>query len=181
MIPKPNIALEEELAVRAATGDRSAAEALFVRLYPAVHAVARRMTDSDEAARDAVQETFLRAFRSLPSWSGGGRFAAWLFRILANWLRDNARKSGRLTNTDWNNRADPAPGPLEQILTREEAGRVHAAIDRLAPESRLAVLLYYGQGLNAKEVAESLGVTHVAARLLLSRAVRRLREEVKRS
>lgn len=166
---------EEELARRAATGDREAAAELVSRLYPSILSLARRMTRTEEAARDAAQETFLRALRHLPSYSGEHRVAAWIFRILANHLRDLGRRQVRAP--------EPEPpevdaGPLDLVLRAEDLARTREALDRLPEEWKLALLLYYGHGLSAREVAHVLGCSHVAARLRLSRAVRRLREEV---
>lgn len=166
---------EEELARRAATGDREAAGELVARLYPPTLSLARRMVRTEEAARDAAQETFLRALRHLPSYSGEHRVSAWIFRILANHLRDTARHQGRAPDPD---PPEADAGPLDLVLRAEDLARTREALDRLPEEWKLALLLYYGQGLTSREVAHVLGCSHVAARLRLSRAVRRLREEV---
>ncbi len=169
---------DEELARRAVAGDRAAASDLVARTYPAVYGLARRMTGADDAARDAAQETFLRAFRHLATYSAEFRFTAWIFRILANHLRDLARRPARQVEAEPEALASDGVGPLDLVLRAEDLGRAAAAVDRLGAEDRLALLLTYGQGLNAREAAHVLGCSHAAMRLRISRAVRRLREEV---
>ncbi|HXX92829.1 MAG TPA: sigma-70 family RNA polymerase sigma factor [Planctomycetota bacterium] len=167
---------DEALAARARAGERPAEAALVRRLYPGVHALAARMLRNPEAARDAAQEAFLRAFSRLGQFDGAYRFSAWLFRILVNLIRDEARR-GRIPSID----ADPddsaasATSPSDAAIREEEVDRVRSQIAALPESLRLPVLLHFQEGLNGREVAYSLGITPLAARLKICRGVARLR------
>jgi RNA polymerase sigma-70 factor (ECF subfamily) len=167
---------DEALAGRAFKGEADAQAALVRRLYPGVHTLALRMLRNPEAARDAAQETFLRAISRLEQFDGQHRFSAWLFRILVNLIRDEARRR-RLpsidTDPDHTLALDPSPG--DSIIREEEVDRVRSEIAMLPEGMRVALLLHFQEGLNGREVAYALGITHQAARLKICRAVAHIR------
>jgi RNA polymerase sigma-70 factor (ECF subfamily) len=167
---------DEALASRASRGDREAEGALIRRLYPGVHALASRMLRNPESARDAAQEAFLRAFSRLDQFDGHHRFSAWLFKILVNVIRDEARR-GRTAPIDGEPDLSPgaAPSPGDVIIRQEEIENVRAHIAALPAGMRLAVLLHFQEGLNGREVAYALGITHQAARLKICRGIARVR------
>src|SRR5258706_3029763 len=86
---------DEALADRACRGDRAAEATLALRLYPGVHALASRLLRDPEAARDATQEAFVRAFSRLDQFDRSYRFSPWIFRILVNLIRAERLRSGR--------------------------------------------------------------------------------------
>jgi RNA polymerase sigma-70 factor (ECF subfamily) len=134
------------------------------------------MLRNPESARDAAQEAFLRAFSRLDQFDGNHRFSAWLFKILVNVIRDEARR-GHLDPID--GEPDPShaasPSPGEVIIREEEIEHVRMQIAALPAGMRLAVLLHFQEGLNGREVAYALGITHQAARLKICRGVARVR------
>jgi RNA polymerase sigma-70 factor (ECF subfamily) len=75
---------ETELLERLRAGDEAAFEYLVRTQAGRLLAVARRILGSDEEARDAVQDAFLRAFRGLEGFEGGSRLSTWLHRIAVN-------------------------------------------------------------------------------------------------
>src|SRR5262245_3514699 len=137
---------EQSLLAGLRAGDESAFERV-VRLYsPRLLAATRRILQNEDDALDAVQETFLSAFRSLDNFAGQARFSTWLHRIAVNAalmkLRTRKRKPERSIGdflpsfledghqahpTSW----DSADRALERQETRN---RVRTAIDEL-PES----------------------------------------------
>lgn len=171
---------DEELARRARAGEREAERSLILRLYPGVHTLALRLLRHAESARDATQETFLRAFSRLEQFDGEHRFSAWVFRILVNLIRDELRRGPRaappaLVPDDWPARE---PVPVDAAIRGESFERVRRQIDRLPDDMRMALLLHFQEGLGGKEIAYALGITHDAARLKISRAVAKLRERL---
>src|SRR3977135_690203 len=88
---------DEELVARSRTGDTESFNQLGRRWERPVFALASRTVGGEEDARDVAQETFLRAFRSLPGFKGDAKFSSWLYRIALNLVRD------------WSGRAPPAP------------------------------------------------------------------------
>lgn len=169
---------DEDLVARARMGEREAERSLILRLYPGVYTLADRLVHNPEAARDATQEAFLRAFSRLHQYDGVHRFSAWVFKILVNLIRDEFRRGVRVITAelkpdDWPSRD---PWPVDLAIREESHARVRSLMDRLPEHMRVAVLLHFQEGLSGREVAWTLGVSYDAARLKISRAVAKLRE-----
>ena len=151
----------------------------FQRLYAAnvdpILGYALRRVGTPADAADVVAETFLVAWRRRADVPAGEAGRLWLYgvarRILANQRRGELRRSalgGRL-------RAElpgAVPDPAGAVADRTDAAR---ALAQLGEADREVVELTAWEGLDSREVAEVLGITHVAARARLSRARNRLR------
>ncbi len=177
----PGAAPGESLA-----GDAAAARTvdLVVALYDAhqrdLYGFVRSALDDPDQADDFVQEAFLRLVREI----GAGRLPAnpggWLYRVCANLIVSDARRRGvsaRLRLQSW--RIEVASSAEEESLRREARDELTERLHRLPTEARLALLLA-AQGLSGREIAAALGRTETAARTILCRARRRLRNEVTR-
>ncbi len=164
---------DEALVERTRRGERTAEGDLVRRLYPGVHALAARLLRDSEGARDATQEAFLRAFSRLEQYDGRHKFSAWIFRILVNLIRDDLRRPGRvvvaeLAPDDWPAPQPPAP---DAVIREEDVQRARRIMEELPHETRLAVLLHFQEGFNGREVAYSLDLTPLAARIRICRGV----------
>jgi RNA polymerase sigma-70 factor (ECF subfamily) len=142
---------DTELVARVlAADDRRAFAELVRRHQSAVRRLLRGLCAGDAAqADDLAQETFLRAYRSLASWRGGGRLSTWLYRIAWNGWASQARR--------------PTPPLVEPPAPPRDAA--DAAIDRhdleramagLREEERAALALAYGQDVSHEEAAAIL-------------------------
>ena len=126
-----------------------------------------------QLAEDAVQETFLKAYRSLPAVRGDSSEKTWLMRIAVNTCRD-------LYRSEWFRHMDRRVIPEElpesgvPFTCREESLIVE--VMRLPRRLREATLLYYYHGMDEREIAEALGVSRSAVSDRLSRARRKLKE-----
>lgn len=126
-----------------------------------------------QLAEDAMQETFLKAYRSLPSFRGDSGEKTWLMRIAVNTCRD-------LYRSEWFRHMDRRVIPEElpesgvPFTCREESLIVE--VMRLPRRLREATLLYYYHGMDEREIAEALGVSRSAVSDRLSRARRKLKE-----
>ncbi len=110
-----------------------------------------------EQAKDAVQETFLRAYRALNNFRGGSSEKTWLTRIAINVCRD-ARKSAWIIHV--NRRITPEDLPLSAPENHDpDVACLAAAIHRLPDKLKEAVLLYYYQDMTMTEIAQALGVS----------------------
>ena len=138
--------------------------------------LALHITGSREDAEDAVQETFLRAYRSLASYQERDRFSAWLVRILVNQCRTTLAKRRRHAEVpDWDWAAVPGDveeHPAERAALREELER---ALATLEPEQREAVVLKFADELTYDEIATATGASVSALKMRVQRACRRLR------
>lgn len=185
----------DDLLARAVAGD-DAAFASLVRAHDrSVFRHCYRMLGSGPDAEDAVQDTLERAWRKLATYDGSGSLGAWLHRIATNVCLDALRtRRTRLSpgygppvaagsilapldpeaswvepvsDADLNGTADPQ----EALVRREEISLAFvAALQRLAPRQRAALLLHDVLGFSHRETAEVLDVSMSAANSLLSRA-----------
>lgn len=124
-------------------------------------------------AEDAVQETFLRAYKSLERFEGKSSEKTWLTRIAIN-VCQNMRKSAWHRYVDRRVEIDTLPIAAESAA--EENIALMAEIMRLPRREMEAVWLYYFQDLNLEEVAETLGVAISTVSQRLTKARGRLRK-----
>lgn len=177
---------------------RQACPAAFERLVrgsaPRVLATCRRILGSESDAQDAVQDTFLSAFRSIGSFQGSSRLATWLHRIAVNAalmrLRSQRRRPERSieellpTYHLDGHRVDPRDAwsvEDESALEREERSElVHRALDQLPDDYRTVIVLRDLESLDTDEVATLLGITAGAVKTRLHRARQALRTLLER-
>lgn len=127
-------------------------------------------------AEDAVQETFVKAYRALPSFRGDSDPKTWLMRIAINTCRDMQRGSW-LKHISRTVTLDQLAEPSESFS--EDAVTVNMEIARLPVKLREAVLLYYYQNMKIEEVADALGIGISSASERLKRAKEKLRTALK--
>lgn len=180
-MPFVNVAEAGDVAlVDAARAGSSAAFGELVDRYrgPVVRLAYRLTHDADEA-KDIAQDAFLRAYRRLPDFHPDRPFARWLFVIARNASLDAIRRRRRaalFAAQDEGPRAEA--GPEELALRNDEATRVHAALGSLPPKYRDVLELYYISGLRYREIALALGIPIGTVKTYISRAKRRLRDEL---
>lgn len=140
-----------------------------------------------EAARDAVQEAFVRAYRSLDGYDVSRPFEPWFFRILRNRCRDvvrsrEARRERRRRVEEELSSRGAAHGDARSDAARRDLRRtVHRALDRVTREEREILVLKDMEGFTYGEIAEILGIPQgtVASRLFHARrALRAVLEEM---
>jgi RNA polymerase sigma-70 factor, ECF subfamily len=133
------------------------------------------MTRDVDVAEDLLQDAFLRLVREARAGRMPEQVRPWLYRTAANAAIDRGRRSsalGRLLPRLFE-RTDP-PAPEGEALRSERDATLHAALARLAPDRRAALLLA-ARGFSGAEVASTLGRTEGATRTLLCRARLELR------
>jgi RNA polymerase sigma-70 factor, ECF subfamily len=157
--------LDAETLARAQMGDRDAFRALYERYADVVYSFVRRMLGDDAAAEDALQDTFLRVARSLPSFSTSGPAA------FSTWILTIARRAA-LTP-----RRPPPPASMRELevtpLPVELAGvrrRLEDALGTLSPEQRAVFVLRELSQLSYDEIAVAVGVDVGTVRSRLHRA-----------
>lgn len=125
-----------------------------------------------EMAKDAVQETFLKAYRSLPNFRGECSTKTWLIQIAINTCR-SMQRSAWLRHHD--RRITPEDVPQTVVMPPEEDMDVLCDIMRLPPRLKEVIMLYYWQDMSVSEIAQSLGIAQstVSRRLQHARNVLR--------
>lgn len=161
-------ATDAALIVRVLAGDVEAYSPLVNRHYEACARYARRMLGNAQDAEDALQETFLRAYAALGRYHERDRFRAWLFSILANQCRSLARRRSRLARRFVADDGADAAAPVRGDGPDRDA--LQAALDRLDPRQREALVLKYGEGLEYEEMARVTGSSVPALKMRVKRA-----------
>ena len=186
-IAPPGLDSTFDLVERAKTGDREALNSLFARYLPALRRWAsgrlprwtRDLMDTD----DLVQVTVVRAVKRMDNFESRheGALQAYLRQAVVNRIRDEVRRTKRspiVTELD-ENAGDRAASPLEAAIGAEALERYEAALTRLRPEEREAIVARVEMDGTYHQVAEALGKPSAdAARMAVSRALLRLAEEM---
>jgi RNA polymerase sigma-70 factor (ECF subfamily) len=180
----------ELLVRRARRGDAAAFEELVRRHEAKVFSIALKMTSNPHDARDAAQETFLRAFRSLSSFDPTRDFGVWLARIAVNCSHDLVRERRRFDRSaSLDELFAGNPGvllhepavPPEERMDRE---RMFKALLRILPslpeKQRAALVLKDFEGYETSEVAEALACDETTVRRHLSEARAKVRAALER-
>ena len=180
---------ESLLLAELRAGKETAFERLLREHGGRMLAVARRLVRNEEDARDAVQEAFVSAFRSLDRFEGTSRISTWLHRIVVNAclmkLRGRQRRPEEAiedllprfhedghqmpASVDWSE-------PVDALIHRREiCALVRQCIDRLPESYRTVLLLRDIEEVSTAEAATMLGVTENALKIRLHRARQALR------
>ena len=181
----------EEVVRRAQRKDATAFARLIDRHERAALSVAFGVLGDGNAAGDAVQEAFVRAWERLADLKEPGRFGPWLCGIVRNLAIDQLRRSRNEPRPGSQNPAvkevrrdgrhpgqDAAPDPSEELSRRERHDAVAAALDTLDEVSRSAVVLRYYDGLSSKQIGDLLDLAPAAVDMRLTRARRLLRDRL---
>lgn len=126
-----------------------------------------------QLAEDAVQETFLKAYRGMDGFRGESSEKTWLMRIAMNTCK-NMRRSAWMRFVDRRVSLDQLPEPVAPSDPAHRA--LTQAIMRLPRKEKEAVLLYYDQGMQVREIAGALGVSAPA----ISKRLKKARELIRR-
>ena len=162
------------LVLRAQQGDHEAFASLVIHTVPALDKLARLITRDPELAKDAVQESLIRAWRGLRGLRDPDRFDAWLSRLTVRacvaLAMSHKRRSVEVDIPD-------VDLPAEQDIASAVAERafVDAALARLEPDRRALVVLHAYLGMPLPEAAETLGIPLGTAKSRLSRALASMR------
>jgi len=181
---------EASLVERCLGGEQGAWEELVKTHTKRVYALCYRFTNRDNQAQDLTQEVFLRVFKSLGSFRAGeGSFAVWLTRLTRNLLVDHYRrtKHDRVTDAieDKLTVLEERTGTYsrtEGLLAGREAGELlQAALQKLSPELREAVILRDLQEMEYREIARVLDVPEGTVKSRLNRGRAELARVLKRN
>ena len=160
------------LIERARAGDLTAFDQIITSHERRVISTAWRMLGNEDDARDAAQEVFLRVYKHLDKFDPEQEFAAWLYRIIINVCRDQARKRGwRGMMTSFE--AEYETGNLElasaddteaAAMLSQERTIIARALASLSEKERAAIVLRDLEGLPTEEVARILGSSQTTVR-----------------
>jgi len=171
------VVMDRELVGACQRGERDAFRALFEAYRNKVYSIALRFSGDEAAAMDIAQETFVKLFSSIRDFRGDSSFDPWIYRLVVNACLDHRRRGWRplpLLDDFAGTLRAPAVSSLDDLLRNERGERVRAAIERLAPDLRIVIVLRYTEGLSYDEIAEVLGCALGTVASRLNRAHKKL-------
>jgi RNA polymerase sigma-70 factor, ECF subfamily len=176
--------------VDAARADPARFDALYRKYVAQVYNFAVYELGDHHEAEDATERTFLSALAALPAFrerarpedgEGASTFRIWLFKIARNVVAERRRRWRRRPEAPLDLALDtPAPGDVEgTVLARESAASAWRAVDRLTGDRRRAIVLRFVHEMTTHEIAEILGRSEGAVRVLIHRGLRGVARELR--
>ncbi|TQK62465.1 RNA polymerase sigma-70 factor (ECF subfamily) [Brevibacillus sp. AG162] len=160
-----------EQVLLAKQGDREAFITVVKHVESSLYHTAKSILKKEEDIADALQETILKAYKSLHSLREPQFFKTWMFRILIN------ECNKMLANRSRNILMDDFPVQLS-LSPNEEHIDLRDAVERLDEQQRLVIVLHYFEDMPLRQVAEILDISESAAKMRLSRARNNLMEKL---
>lgn len=174
----------DDFWVQKAIQDKEAFAELVKRYQTRLYNLAYRITGDREESKDLVQESFLRAYRALPTFRQGSPFSPWLFRIAVNvclnYLRQRRERPADIVDME-EHLGDGSVGVPEMVEQRETQEVVQKAILRLPEHYRAVILLRHQQDLTYEEMAQVLDMPLGTVKTHLFRAREKLKEILQRT
>jgi len=169
-----------DLVEQAKRGDVPAYEELVCRYQEIAVRTAYLMTGDSEAAKDAAQSGFIKAYYALRRFRSGAPFRPWLLKVVANEARNQVRSARRrsgyeLRVAEGRTRDDAAPSPETAALEIISRDALLATVNRLPRNAREIIACRYFLELSEAEMAEVLGCARGTVKSRLSRALELLR------
>ena len=176
---------ELDLVKRCQSGDTDAFDQLVTRYRTRVFGMIYNMVHNEQDAWDLAQDSFVKAWKSIPRFRGQSSFYTWIYRIVTNvtidWLRKKQVKgtgaefddSIELKSIEPGSRTVPKADalPFQQMEQGEIRERIEEAIKQLSPEHRAVILMKEIEGMQYHEIAEALecSIGTVMSRLFYAR------------
>jgi RNA polymerase sigma-70 factor (ECF subfamily) len=159
------------------TNDRAFIEELFALHHAEIYAYIFRMVRDADVAADFAQDTFIKAYRAQGSLEDRAKARAWLYQIAHRVVLDEMRRRRIVRFLPWTGESyGAAPSAEHLAMEMRLSGPLARALARIPERQRAALLLAEVGDLTGLELAEALGISHVAARALLTRARESLRQ-----
>ncbi len=183
----PTLPPDEQRAItRALSGDVDAFNTLVVKYQRLAYSVAYRLLQTEEAAADAVQDSFVKAFRGLPGFKGG-LFKSWLMRIVVNTCYDMLRVQQRYVSEPIDDEpaedervahqlVDGGESPQAYVERMELNAVIELGLRALPADQRLVLSLCDIHGYAYEEIAEIIGQPMGTVKSRISRARAKLRD-----
>ena len=183
--------VDHQLVERAQRGDKHAFELLVVKYQRKLARLLSRFIRDASEVEDVTQETFIKAYRALPSFRGDSAFYTWLYRIgintAKNYLVAMGRRAPTMTGVDNEEAEDIEQGeqlkdlntPENQMISRQVAETVNSTLQELPEELRTAITLREIDGLSYEEIAQIMNCPIGTVRSRIFRAREAIAERLR--
>jgi len=152
-------------------------EELFAAHHGEIYAYLIRMLRDPELAADLTQDAFVKAYRNYDTLEKAENARAWLYQIAHRVALDHIRRQKIVRFMPWTGESHgAAPSTERLVMDAHLSSDMQRALERIPERQRAALLLAELHDLTGLELAAALGVSHVAARALLTRARESLRQ-----
>jgi RNA polymerase sigma-70 factor (ECF subfamily) len=159
------------------TAARAFVEELYARHHGEIYAYLARMLRDPELAADLTQDAFVKAYRAYDTLEDPAHARAWLYQIAHRVALDDLRRRRIIRFLPWTGESrGSSPSAEHLVMETRLSGDLQRALNRIPERQRAALLLAEVHDLTGLELAAALGVSHVAARALLTRARESLRQ-----
>lgn len=174
---------DEEIASAVQHGDAEAFGELMRRYEPRLERYGKKFLASPDSLEDAIQETFIKAYKSMQSFNASLKFSSWIYRIahnvFVNELRTKSRSKVFFMDLDTMfphvSYEDPSEREREQ---KEMRLAIDTSMQEIAPHYREVLILYYLEEFSYKEIAEVLKIPVSTVGIKLSRARKALEKHL---
>ena len=183
--------VDRQLVERAQRGDKKAFELLVVKYQRKLARLLSRFIRDASEVDDVTQETFIKAYRALPTFRGDSAFYTWLYRIgintAKNYLVAVGRRAPSMTGVDNEEAEDIEQGeqlkdlntPENQMISRQVAETVNSTLQELPEELRTAITLREIDGLSYEEIAQIMNCPIGTVRSRIFRAREAIAERLR--
>ena len=160
--PTQSAALEDDfnLIKAIAAQDQNALQLFYKRYASSVYAFAARRLSAVYIAEEVTNDTFIQVWRSASSFDERSSVKTWVFGIAKHKVMDALRAHYRVASNEQpepdgypNQAVDPAPGPYEQVLSRQKGTHLVECFDALSPDHRECLHLSIVEGMTLSEIA----------------------------
>jgi len=170
---------EQDLIRSILDGNTQSFSVLLKRYQRPIHALIRQIVANREDAEELTQDVFIKAFRKLDSFKGGSSLSTWLYRIAWNTAISKTRKKRLIyPEFDENQFANLPDETVDEVLEKEndevQLQKLENAIDRLNPEEKALITLYYTESKPLTEVALILNLNADNAKVKLHRTRKKI-------
>jgi|GEM_PF-371956 len=176
-----------QLVQKARQGDKKAQEGLYLATNSAAYFVAMKITKDEEESLDIVSDSYIKAFASLDKLENDEKFPAWFNQIVANRCRDYLKKAKPMHLSDMTEdgeefEIEDVDGeiPDELLENKDVIECVRRVVESLPEEQRMCVILRYYDEMSLQEIADTLEVSLGTVKSRLSRASKKMRDEIER-
>ena len=176
-----------QLVQKARQGDKKAQEGLYLATNSAAYFVAMKITKDEEESLDIVSDSYIKAFASLDKLENDEKFPAWFNQIVANRCRDYLKKAKPMHLSDMTEDGEDfeledidGEMPDELLENKDVIECVRRVVESLPEEQRMCVILRYYDEMSLQEIADTLEVSLGTVKSRLSRASKKMRDEIER-
>ncbi|MCB2196578.1 MAG: RNA polymerase sigma factor [Bacteroidetes bacterium] len=161
-------------------GNRVAQNRLYHLFADKMYGLCLRYADSEDEAKDILQDGFIKVFINLKQFNNKGSFEGWIRKIIVNTALEKFRDKSYLFAVNMDNDYDQSDKKYDHILSELAANDLLKLIQELSPQYRMVFNLYAIEGYSHKEICKMLNIKEGTSKSNLSRAREILKDKVKK-